>query len=278
MEKPAVTFKVLLTFGLFSLLLLLVSYVSSFSNNLTKVVFCDVGQGDAAYIRVENRLDILIDAGRDRQVLNCLAKYMPFYDRKIEIAFITHPQYDHYGGFLQIIDRYAIERVVTVPLDSQNSSFQMLKRKIKENGILVQNLYSGDSISLSNAEIRFLWPEVSYVLENRNKNLDPNLFSQVFIFSQGGFDMLFTGDYEIDSHITEKIDVDIEILKVPHHGSKDAINREFLFASKPEVAVISVGKNNSYGHPHQSIIDLLKASKIKILRTDEKGHIEFKLN
>ncbi len=277
MEKPAVTFRALLTFGLFSLLFGLVSYVSSFSNNSTKVVFCDVGQGDASYIRVENKLDILIDAGKDRQILNCLAKHMPFYDRKIEIAFITHPQYDHYGGFLQLIDRYAIERVVTVPIDSENSSFQKLKRKIKEKGILVQNLYAGDSISFSNTTIKFLWPQVSFVLENANKNFDPNLFSQVFIFSKGGFDILFTGDYEIDDRVTERLDVDIEILKVPHHGSKEAVNEQFLRISKPEVAVISVGKNNSYGHPHKSVLDLLKAYKIKILRTDEKGHIVFKL-
>ncbi|MBI2049788.1 MBL fold metallo-hydrolase [Candidatus Roizmanbacteria bacterium] len=278
MEKPPVTLKVLLTFSVLSLVFIGVSYVSSFSDNSTRVVFCDVGQGDGTYIRVENKIDIVIDAGSDKKILNCLAEHMPFYDRKIEIAFMTHPDYDHYGGFLHIFDRYSVERVITVPLEVKKSSYLKLQGKIKKRGTLVQNLYAGDSINFSKSSIRFLWPEAGYVLENANKNLPTNSFSQVFIYSEGAFDILFTGDYELDYRIKNKLNVDIEILKVPHHGSKDGLNSEILTVSKPEVAVISVGKGNSYGHPHQSILDLLEASKIEILRTDEKGDIKFKLS
>lgn len=278
MEKPVVTLKILFTFIVLSLIFISISYVSSFSNNSTRVFFCDVGQGDGAYIRVENRLDILVDAGPDRKILNCLAKHMPFYDRKIEISFISHPQKDHYGGLSDVLDHYSIERVITVPVKSENQSFKRLQDKIKTRGVLVQNLYAGDSISFSKATIRFLWPEVGFVLQNADKNLDPNLFSQIFIFSQGGFDILFTGDYELDERIKNKLNVDLEILKVPHHGSKDGLNSEILTVSKPDVAVISVGKGNSYGHPHKSILELLESHKIKILRTDKKGDIEFTIN
>src|SRR3989344_8977177 len=112
-ESP-VKIRDLILFSFFSLMILFFVFLSSFFDERTKIVFCDVGQGDAAYIRIKNKIDVLIDAGPNRSVLSCLGKYMPFWDRKIELAFLSHPNSDHYNGYFFITDRYKIDKFITV--------------------------------------------------------------------------------------------------------------------------------------------------------------------
>ncbi len=91
-----------------SILLFAVCMYTYIFNTQSVVVFCNVGQGDAAYLRINNKVDVLIDSGPDSRVLDCLGKYMPFYDKTIELAFLSHPHFDHYGGFLSLAGRYHI--------------------------------------------------------------------------------------------------------------------------------------------------------------------------
>lgn len=296
MFSSLVSKKSLFKIAIFSLIIVFLNFIGSVFGGKTKLVFCDVGQGDAVYIRTKEKIDILIDAGPDQRVLACLGKYMPFYDRKIEIAILSHPEKDHFGGYLDIVDRYSIGYFIALPLNNNNQSFDLLKRKLREKKINIKNLYAGEKIILSNKKnhqslITFLWPSKQYLAKNITEknfsaqkdilgafstNLDLNNFSLVFVFSQGDFDVLATGD--ASSQVLNSLGgaippKKIEILKIPHHGSKNGLTKEFLQLANPQLCVISVGKKNAYGHPSKEILTMLKALKKNYLRTDEEGDI-----
>lgn len=280
MDKPPITAKSLIYTLLFSIIIVFISFYSSHFDQRTTIVFCDVGQGDAAYIRIKNKIDIVIDGGPDKKVLQCLGKYMPFYDRKIELAFITHPQKDHFYGFNYLTDRYQIDKFYLSPIDNPtNQSFQTLKKKINNKKIPILIATAGTEIKIINDNIQFLWPANEFLENNKKKSFDINNYSLVFIFKENDFRVLFTGDASslALSKLLHQNNLKTDILKIPHHGSKNGLIKEFLLLADPKVSVISVGKNNSYGHPHQEVLTMLKAQKTNIMRTDEKGDIVFKL-
>jgi competence protein ComEC len=243
----------------------------------TKIVFCDVGQGDATYIRVKNKVDVLIDAGPDKKILNCLGKHMPFWDKKIELAFLSHPNKDHYQGFFFINGRYKIERFVTVESSFFSSSYKNLIETLKKNQVLILKKFQGDQINILNDRFLFLWPVKNYFSSQDND------YSHLLLFQEDDFKALFTGDAspKILNLIVKTNTIDfiknINLIKIPHHGSKNGLTKNFLSISNPKVAVISVGKNNTYGHPAKEVLEMLKAQKVKIKRTDEEGDILFKI-
>jgi len=243
----------------------------------TKVVFCDVGQGDATYIRINNKTDVLIDAGPDRKVLQCLGKYMPFFDKTIELAILSHPQKDHFGGFLHILDRYQINLLILNPSNNNTLSYQSLLKKLAIKKVKSKNLYSENIIRFAGATVEFYWPTKKYFINN-NAYVNLNKLSYVFTFKTKNNSILFTGD--IDKEISNKISSyldKVDILKVPHHGSKNGATKKLIEKIKPKISIISAGKNNSYGHPHKEILDLLDSVKSIIKRTDINGDIVFKL-
>ncbi len=266
-------------------------------NPITKIVFCDVGQGDAIYIRVKNRFDILIDAGPDRKILNCLGRHMPFYDKKIELAFISHPQKDHFYGYIYLIDRYQIERFFISPIDNTSLSFQSLKKKINNQKIKTDVIYAGKKINIYDSSLVFLWPSkefsVNSLIYDKTSNdqpdyklpilgassLDSNHFSLVMLYQETNFKALLTGDASslVLNRLPKWQIIKTNLLKVPHHGSKNGLNEQFLRLADPQVAVISVGENNPYGHPASETLALLQALKTKIRRTDTEGDIVFKI-
>ena len=149
-----------------AVIFVLINVLKSYLNNETKVVFCDVGQGDATYIRIYNKVDILIDAGPDRKVLQCLGKYMPFFDKTIELAILSHPQKDHFGGFEHILDRYKIILFILNPINNSAISFQSLVNKLQKYKVQLGSKYSGDTIKISDYKITFYWPSRSYLASN----------------------------------------------------------------------------------------------------------------
>lgn len=308
MESSIITLRRFLTVIFLSGFLFLIYFFVVYQDKNTKLVFCDVGQGDAAYIRVKNRVDVLVDAGPDRKVLTCLGKYMPFWDRKIELAIISHPQKDHFGGFLYLLDRYQIGEILMTPLDNPSQSFKQLKEKIAKKKVKVSFPQAGERINILSDTIEFYWPTEEFIAkylaipkaylnhgrikDTKNvlgvSSLDDNNFSLVFLFEEnypptGGFRVLFTGDATpkvfntIASHSHNHTLKNTTLLKIPHHGSKNGLTKNFLELANPKMAVISVGKNNPYGHPTKEILNILQAQKIKIRRTDIDGNIVFRL-
>src|SRR3990167_11048124 len=164
-ESP-VKIRDLILFSFFSLMVAFFIFLSSFFDQRTKIVFCDVGQGDAAYIRIKNKIDVLIDAGPDKSVLSCLGKYMPFWDRKIELAFLSHPNRDHYNGYFFITDRYQIDKFITVDSPIVSKTYKKLLKKISDKNIRVLFKYSGDKILLGT--IILYWPPKNFMSNNDN--------------------------------------------------------------------------------------------------------------
>jgi competence protein ComEC len=221
-----------------------------------------------------------------------LGKYVPFWDREIEAIILSHPQLDHYGGLIDVVRSYKIDNFLASALDSEAEAYQELKKEVEARGIKVANPNEYTVVRYGDLYIDIVYPSQGFLARNsvftdvasRDKVLgsytsrkDPNEYSTVAILSFGDFDALLTGDIVPDV-IPEVIAggqlKDVEYLKVPHHGSKNGLTPELLNAVRPELAVISVGENNRFGHPHSEVLKLLEESGVEILRTDELGSIE----
>lgn len=280
MQPFPVSKKILIIVILLSLSIVIFSLFQSLNDHSTKIVFCNVGQGDAAYIRINNRFDLLIDAGPDRKVLDCLGKYMPFYDRKIELAFLSHPNNDHYNGYFFITDRYQIDKFITVNSSIVSKTYKKLLQKISDKKIPLLFNVSGEKIKVENGQLTFFWPPKNFISSNDND------FSQILLFQENNFRVLFTGDASpfVLSKLLHPVGAilesplhNIDVLKVPHHGSKNGLTESIIKYLRPKTAVISVGKN-SYGHPNQGVLDILNKYSVKIRRTDREGDVVMRLN
>jgi len=274
-------------FGILIGTVLLFSYLATLPDGKLHLVFCDVGQGDAAYIRTPSNADLLIDGGPDDKVLSCLGRHMPFYDRTIDVVVLSHPQKDHISGLIPVLQRYRVKYVISSVAGSQDKNYRDFIMAAGRKNIPVKRLNFSDSFSLGATKFSILWPEKEWIAQNSDDSdssilgvstgEDLNYFSYYINLRYGTFDALFTGDADsaIQPIIMELASLkdDLEILKIPHHGSRTAVLPEFLDKVKPKLAVISVGKN-SYGHPAEETIKQLKDRAIGIKRTDREGDIE----
>jgi len=236
------------------------------------LVCCDVGQGDAALIS-RGKTQILVDGGPDNRVLSCLADHLPFWDRRIEMVIASHPDADHIAGLIDVLKRYQVKTLIINSFGKETALFDQFKQSVEAEGALVYFPKKGDRFRAGGLEMTVLWPESQdRVLGATTLEKGANEVSIVFQLSYGRFDALFPGD--ISTKIEDQLELeDIEVLKVPHHGSKFSTGQEFLAEIKPELAVISVGRNR-FGHPTEEVIERLEQESIKLLRTDQESKIE----
>ena len=242
-----------------------------------KLVFCDVGQGDAILIQIPENQDILIDGGPDNSVLSCLGENMPFYDRKIESIILTHPDADHSRGLVEVVKRYEIGEIWLTGVHHDLADYTEFLSLIKERDILTKTAKVGEIVFQDEKiKLKILYPKEN--LEGREvSNL--NNTSVVARLVYQNFSAIFTGDLEEDKQRDlidqPSIEISADIFKVSHHGSANGLLTEFLSQVNPEIAVISVGENNRYGHPSPKILDKLKMILgIEIFRTDQNGDIK----
>ncbi len=248
----------------------------------TFIVFCNVGQGDAAYIRIKGKIDVLVDAGPSRKILDCLGKNMPFWDKKIEIAILSHPQKDHFGGFLQVMKKYKIDYFFMPKIEGSANSFKTLEDYLTDKDIEIIFPTAGYKIETQGDTFIFLWPPKEIIKDLSFGKNNLNDYSLIFKFKEGKQSITFTGDApsNVLNLLSNKakgesgLNIKTNILKIPHHGSANSLSVKFIKLANPSIAVISSGKNNSYGHPSKKTLNLLQALNIKILRTDEKGDIK----
>jgi len=272
MEKGAHTKYYLLTILILALANVFVwQFVFSLSNNL-KVIFFDIGQGDSIFIETPQKHQILIDGGPSSKVVEKLGKQMPFWDKTIDLVILTHPDYDHLRGLLDVLDNYQVKSILWTGEKSEGKTFESWLLKIKKENANIVLAEAGTLVLLGKAKMEILYPlELpKQDLVNNNKSSIAALLS----FRNARF--FFTGD--IDKQAEQEIifqgqDISSDILKVSHHGSRSATSPEFLANVQPKIAVISVGKDNAYSHPHQEVLSNLLEFGIKIMRTDLSGDI-----
>lgn len=244
-------------------------------DGLLRVYFLDVGQGDAIFIVAPNGNQVLIDGGPDGKVIQELGKVMPFHDRTIDLVVLTHPDADHINGLIEVLERFDVGRVLENHVKKETSAYNRwdeLKREAQvTEAIFGQEVVLDDGI--------FLW--ILYPIGDSVEQSQVNNNSIIAKLIYGETSLLLTGDTEAKIErelITRGADIDSDLLKIPHHGSKTSTTEEFLDAVTPEVAFIQVGADNRYGHPHPTVLERLENRGIKYYRTDTYGMIELMLD
>lgn len=246
-----------------------------YSDQKLHVVFCDVGQGDAIFIRTPKGSDILIDAGPGNKVLGCLERHMPFWDRDIELAFATHPDADHITGFQYVLKSYTVKSFNTSQKSHDTKVFAEINRLISEKHVPFKFLFDGDIYKTADGiMLKTFWPTQEYVKANSISD-DTNSFSLVQVLSYGDFRGLFTGD--IEKEILNSIfqnGLSVDVFKLPHHGSKTGVDEKTFQLIHAKLGILSVGLHNRYGHPSPVVLNLLRQFNLPYKSTSKVGDIE----
>jgi len=246
-----------------------------FNNDLTKIEFLNVGQGDAIFIITPQQHQILIDGGPDNSVLRKIEKRMPFWDKTIDLIILTHPEKDHIRGLLGVLERYKADYILWTGVKKESAEYEKwtyLLEEQKRNGTKVVLADKDKRIKAGFLLFQIFSPSLQEIKEGTR---DINDSSLVFRLVYGKNRILFTGDISarVEKKLLEEgLNLRSEVLKVAHHGSKYSSSLDFLKQVLPEIGVICVGKN-SYGHPSYEVIERLKEVGVRILRTDKNGDI-----
>ncbi|MFC1654123.1 ComEC/Rec2 family competence protein [Patescibacteria group bacterium] len=277
---------------LISTLMLLVFTWRVWPDNDLHIVSCDVGQGDATLI-YKRFTQVLIDAGSSLQVLQCLNDHVPWFDKNIEMAVITHPQNDHMGGMSEVVSSYDVGVLVANGIRNPADFFEDFTNTLEENDVDLHIPTMGDVYVVGDLKFSVLWPRKKMgsrqAFSRKDRGFsgensvlgaysgDLNEVSIVMLLEYGDVSALFTGDIgfrEEQALLGMGVINGVDVLKVPHHGSKFSSSELFLEATRPNIALVSVGKNNQFGHPTSRVLMYLDTVGAKVLRTDELGTIE----
>lgn len=241
------------------------------NRNYLTVAFLDVGQGDAIFIETPSGNQILIDGGPNKKVLSELSMVMPFYDRSIDAVILTHPHQDHVGGLVEVLKRYEINYVFDSGSPYESAEYKEWKSVVNGDGVQNIAVSRGTKIIIGeNIWLEFLLPEA----DKKCGEDDIHDCMVVSKLTYGSTCFLFTGDLE--RNLEYKIigdDIDCEVLKIGHHGSKTSTSDAFLSAVSPDIAIIQSGEDNRYGHPHEVILNKLQTAGVSFLRNDDHGAI-----
>ena len=246
-----------------------------------KVTFLDVGQGDCACIQKERESCYLIDGGSSSVSKAGQYRILPFLKeqgiRKVDGIFLSHMDEDHINGILELLEMTAkretglkIQRIFLSRSRETEETQQRIKEAGEKAGCEVLYIGRGDGIRDGKLEMTCLSP--------KNENMESNEGSQVIWAEMEEFSLLFTGDVEGRGEeellaLCRETNIQCDILKVAHHGSKNSTSEEFLDIVSPQAAVISCGRNNLYGHPHQELMERLKKKGIFVFETKNRGAI-----
>ncbi len=241
---------------------------------LTVEVF-DVGQGDAVLIRTPDGQKLLVDGGPDGQVIEQeLGEALPFWDRKLDMVLLTHPDSDHLSGLLSVVERYDVERVAAAPIEAETGLATAWQDLIDEKGVPYEEVAAGGWVDLGRgASLRILGPPEQPLT---GTSADTNNNSLVLKLTWGDVSFLLTGDVEAAGEaalLEDRADLRATVLMVAHHGSAYSTSQALLDAVRPVVSVISVGADNDFGHPAASTLEHLDDTIV--YRTDQQGDVTF---
>lgn len=266
------------------------------NNDGFEVTFLDVGQGDAVYMETKSGTTYLVDGGSSDVKKVGIYRIQPFllFQGKdhIDYAIMTHSDSDHISGLKEMIMEgiITIRQLVLPAIADKDEAYMELEKLAEDKKIAITYIKREDCIVDDKIKMLCLHPSFGYTSNSSNA------YSTVLSITYDNFDMLLTGDLEKDgedqiitllqntkrwsmfdkTNTSLRPAIDYDILKVAHHGSKNSTMEEFLKLIKPEISVISCGKDNWYGHPHQELLKRLEQSNSKTLITYESGAITIK--
>ncbi|XKT75247.1 MAG: ComEC/Rec2 family competence protein [Patescibacteria group bacterium UBA2103] len=240
-----------------------------FSPKYLEVTFLDVGQGDAIYIKAPNGNDVLIDGGANASVLRELSKRHSYFDRDIDVVIGTHPDKDHIGGLVDVFDRYNVSYFLDPGVTNTTNVYTELMERVSDEGTYVVARKGMKVVLGTDVYIEILFPD-------REIKGGVNNASVVTRLVYKDTSVLLTGDagVSIEKFLIGE-NIKSTILKAGHHGSKTSSDFEFVKAVDPEFIVISAGKDNRYGHPHEEVLRVFESIKAKTLATYEQGSLVF---
>jgi competence protein ComEC len=234
----------------------------------------DVGQGDALLLRTPQGHVILVDGGPDPVLLATrIGEALPFWERDIDLLLVTHDDSDHIGGLAPLLQRYRVARVLRAGEPASGEVSLALQDSLAAAGLSPQRVGRGTEITLGECMLSVLHPGPR-VVHNAPADNDASMVIRV---QQGRFAMLLTGDIGETTEgtlLASDLPLEAIALKVSHHGSPSSSTMSFLEAVTPQLAVISVGQDNRYGHPDAAVIQRLHDAGALVLRTDQQGTIE----
>lgn len=264
------------------IVLILINFIIYIFPQKLRIFFIDVGQGDSTLIITPDIKTVLVDGGGSDSFDVGEKVLLPYLlDRrilKVDYVLISHFDTDHCGGILTIMEKVKVKNIIISEQAEHSENYERFKKLMIHKKIRLIEVKKGDKIKIGRySEFKILFPTSRLLSENPLNNN-----SIVAQFNYNNFKMLFTGDIEklAEQQIlkTEKAEIRADILKVAHHGSKTSSIPEFIKAVRPKIALIGVGKNNTFGHPNQQTIKNLENIKCRIYRTDLQGEIIIKID
>lgn len=244
------------------------------------VSFLNVGQGDSIFIEAPNGNQMLIDGGRDGEVLRQLGKEMRWYDKSIDVVIATHPDFDHIGGLDEVLSRFAVSYVVKSGVQTDKETEDIFDDSVNNENATTSIALRGQKIFLDTTE------NIYFEVLSPDRDVstwETNDASIVGKLVYGSTCFILTGD--APKHIEDYLvalenknienDLDCQVLKAGHHGSRTSSGERFVQAVTPDFAVVSAGKDNSYGHPHKEVVEVFNKYSIPMLTTFEQGTITF---
>lgn len=243
------------------------------------VSFLDVGQGDSIFLRSPSGKTMLVDGGPDGSFPAIDQFLTSLHVTVLDVVIASHLHADHIGGLVQVVNTYPIGDFYDPPFDAESETYYRLLDALNESQATVHSPYGGVSSTIEwddDVNVQILSPyETNYD--------DFNDTSYIIRITYGNTAVLLTGDA---TGLSEKLALKAlpnsffraDVLKVAHHGSRNATYEPFLDAVSPAIAVISVGKDNDYGHPTQELLDRLNERGITIYRTDRDGTVSLLLD
>ncbi|MCK5592356.1 MAG: MBL fold metallo-hydrolase [Candidatus Pacebacteria bacterium] len=273
-QKKYFKWGVVVIFAILTLIIWTFVFAAQAKNSVLTVAFFDVGQGDAIFIETPNGTQVLLDGGPNKKVLRELSELMPFYDRSIDMIITSHPDMDHIGGVPDVLGRFEVEHIMIPGVGSDTDVYEEMINIVQEKNVEI--LYARRGRIYLDADhgiyLDILFPDRDVV------GFDKNLASIVAKLVYGDATFLLTGDSpkSIEEYLVmiDSTALDVDVLKLGHHGSKTSTSEDFLGYTSPDYAIISAGEDNSYGHPHQEVLGALEQFDIKYFETAE-GTIVF---
>jgi competence protein ComEC len=237
-----------------------------------------VGQGDAILITTPSGMQVLIDGGPSPSALtSALGREMPFWDRSLDLLVMTHPDADHVTGLTEVLDRYHVDGWLDSGLPSDDILYAECLARMQEGTVNRYVAHASDRLAFgSGVALEVLHPSAE---SPPGRSTNDNNNSLVLRLIWGEAEFLLTGDIEAEAEhllLASSQPLQADVLKVAHHGSGGSTTQEFLTAVHPAYAILSVGADNRFGHPHPAVLDRLAGLQtLTTLRTDEHGTIEF---
>lgn len=241
----------------------------------------NIGQGDSLYIEGPTGIQVLIDGGPDSSVLTQLPGVMPLLDRSLDAVVATHPDSDHIGGLVDVLARYSVGAFFEPGITKESATNNKLEAEVSSMQIAHYKAERGMWLELGGgARLNILFPDYDVSNMPDNKDNDGGIVARL---AYGETSVLLTADtgFSVEDHLMQiggEGELGSTILKVGHHGSRFSSSPAFVSEVRPQVAVVSVGARNTYGHPTPQVLSTLESLGVPLLRTDIDGTLIFKSN